>query len=180
MTRYTRKSLAFLIVPIILASFFASEAVALDTAHVSQYYVAAPSHISIPAVDLSATIIPVGLTKGGAMDVPSGKSNNVGWYDKGVKPGMQGNAVLDAHVFAAFSKLSQVQVGDAISIQSGSHTLHYVVDSVSEYLLATLTSAQVFGAHGGSTITLITCAGTFVPAQNTYDHRLVVVARLVS
>ena len=64
-----------------------------------------PVHIRDVAIGLDASIVGVGLNEKGEMAVPSGESNNVGWYESGTVPGNYGSAVFDAHVFAAFSQL---------------------------------------------------------------------------
>src|SRR5579872_1397807 len=58
-----------------------------------------PVWISAPSINLFSPIQKVGVTKAGDLAVPSGHTNNVGWYQNGVKPGETGTAVLDAHVF---------------------------------------------------------------------------------
>src|SRR5579864_1086732 len=55
-----------------------------------------PAHLTIPAIGLSASVESVGLTKTGAMAVPS-NTNNVGWFSLGYRPGEVGNAVLTGH-----------------------------------------------------------------------------------
>jgi LPXTG-site transpeptidase (sortase) family protein len=179
MTQRFHAASIFLIIPVLFACIFFAETSATDVVHAAQSF-AQPTSLSIPSIHLTAPIVPVGVNAVGQMDVPSGKGPAVGWYDRGPLPGTLGNAVLDAHVFAAFSHLTNVKVGDSIYVREGAHSLRYVVESANTFPLTSLTSSQVFDARGGSTITLITCAGTYIPAENTYDHRLLVVARLVS
>src|SRR5689334_6528127 len=70
-----------------------------------------PVRVIIPSIGLNAPIEQMGLTSSGALDVPSGKTNNVGWYAAGTLPGEVGSAVLDAHVFAALKNLKYVEPG---------------------------------------------------------------------
>src|SRR3989344_3208023 len=67
-----------------------------------------PARLRIASAEIDAPVIRVGLDATGAMAVPDGSSNNVGWYKDGPKPGETGTAVLDAHVFAAFRTLNRV------------------------------------------------------------------------
>lgn len=138
-----------------------------------------PTHLSIPAVSIDSPVIGVGTNAQGEMDVPDGKTNNVGWYKQGVKPGETGTAVFDAHVYAAFKKLSRVSVGDDIYLTAGDGTtLHYRVTRVATYALASLSSSTLFAPSNTRDINLITCAGTYVASSGTYDHRTIVSATL--
>lgn len=60
-----------------------------------------PTYLYIPSIHLTAPIEPVGIDATGAMAVPPGTSNAVGWYEYGTIPGQRGSAVIDAHVFAS-------------------------------------------------------------------------------
>ncbi len=138
-----------------------------------------PVRLRIPSIDMTVPIVPVGLNKKGEMDVPSGNSNNVGWYKYGTVPGHTGSAVLDAHVFAAFEDLRHVPIGADIYVDTeGGERLHFVVQDSRVYKLSELTSQMLFGRNDAKRLNLITCAGTFVKSIDTYDHRLVVYAVL--
>ena len=140
----------------------------------------APTRMFIPSISLDDPVVRVGITQSGAMAVPSGSTNQVGWYESGTVPGQIGSAVFDAHVFAAFSNLSGVKPGDDIYVQEGSQLLHFVVGQAQTYPLAALSPAQLFSRAGGRYLTLITCAGKYIPAQGTYNERLVVYAQLAN
>jgi sortase A len=140
---------------------------------------ATPVTLTIPSINLNDAIIPVGLTDAGAMAVPSGSTSNVGWYEGGVIPGDVGSAVLDAHVFAAFSKLNEVKVGDSIYVTDAQgDTLRFIVNKVETYALADLTSQMLFVPTSDHDLNLITCAGQLTPDHSTYDHRLVIYTTL--
>lgn len=139
-----------------------------------------PARLLIPAVGISSPIIGVGVNAKGEMAVPSGSSNNVGWWKDGTIPGENGTAVLDAHVFAAFQALDQVKIGDNIYVERNDGSkLHFVVVDVETYALNAMTSRMLFGEDGTPRLNLITCAGTLTPDHSTYDHRLVVYTKLV-
>lgn len=134
-----------------------------------------PVAVRVPAISLNTSVIPIGLTATGAMDVPSGKTLLVGWWKDGATPGDKGSAVFDAHVFAAFQNLSKVQKGDDIYVVMHSGTLiHFVVEEVALYALDAVPRDTLFNRADSARLNLITCAGSFVADQNTYDHRLVV------
>lgn len=56
-----------------------------------------PARIEIPAIQVDATVIQVGKTANGQMEVPN-NTIETGWYNPGYKPGSQGNAVIAGHV----------------------------------------------------------------------------------
>jgi len=139
-----------------------------------------PVRISAPSIGLNSPIQGVGTTSGGAMAVPSGKSNNVGWYKYGVIPGANGTAVLDAHVFAAFKSLSKIKNGGDIYITMASgKQLHFVVTKAQTYAITNLSSSTLFAPTSAQALNLITCAGNLTADHSTYDHRLIVSAKLV-
>ena len=78
-----------------------------------------PSRIVIPAIDVDATIVPVGLLTGGDMETPDwGKA---GWYSLGPAPGDVGPAVILAHWDSihgpdVFYRLKELQPGDEILV----------------------------------------------------------------
>src|SRR5258708_3642379 len=87
-----------------------------------------PVRLVIPSIKLDTRVINVGLNEKGEMDVPNGKTKDVGWYKDGIIPGNTGAAVIDAHVFAAFSNLRYLKVGsDVYVITAQNKKLHFVV-----------------------------------------------------
>jgi LPXTG-site transpeptidase (sortase) family protein len=138
-----------------------------------------PVRLSIPSIELNNSVIPMGINTKGELDVPSGSTHNIGWYAKGVVPGEIGSAVMDAHVFAAFSKLHEVKAGDDIYVvmNDGSRA-HFIVSSTKVYELKDLSSNELFKRQGGRYLHLITCAGQETEDGSTYTHRLVVYAEL--
>lgn len=144
------------------------------------YAVSNPSWILIPEIGLQSPVIGVGVNKKGEMDVPDGNTNDVGWYQHGTKPGEMGSAVLDAHVYAAFSELKDLSIGSDVYVvtETGEH-LHFKVTERQVYPLAKMSADDLFNRNDAKRINLITCAGKFRYALNTYDHRLVVSAVLV-
>jgi hypothetical protein len=119
-----------------------------------------PKLIVVPGLDLFATIEPVGQTAGGAMDVPT-DWRDIAWYEPGYAPGENGHAALAGHLDwegnkGPFWGLADLKDGELINA-----------------------SQQVFGASSESRISLITCEGDFVAAEDTYDQRRVVEAKLI-
>ncbi len=138
-----------------------------------------PQLLSIPSLALKSPIIEVGLNDKGEMDVPSGATNKVGWYQYGTVPGDVGSAVIDAHVFAAFAALKNIKTGSSVYVKTAAgKTLHFVVSDVRLYALAAVPGDTLFNRADATRLNLITCAGKLTPDHKTYDHRLVVYAVL--
>lgn len=139
-----------------------------------------PARLSIPSVSIDSPVQPVGINVKGEMDVPPGDTDIVGWYKYGAKPGENGIAVIDAHVFAAFDDLDKVKPGADIYIRTDDDTrLHFRVSKVATYRLSQLTPSMLFKKGSGRGLNLITCAGTYIPSAGTYDHRLIVYTEYV-
>lgn len=139
-----------------------------------------PVRVSIPKISLDDPIQNMGVLKNGDLDVPNGKTNNVGWYKDGTIPGQQGSAVFDAHVFAAFKNLNKLKAGDDIYVtQSDGAQLHFKVEETKLYKLGNLSPQTLFARADKKRLNLITCAGNLTADRSTYDHRLVVYAVLI-
>lgn len=138
-----------------------------------------PVRLHIPSIKLNAPVQKVGVNEKGEMDVPSGKSKNVGWYAHGTKPGDRGSAVMDAHVYAAFSKLKHVKAGDRVYVTTESgEQLDFVVWGTATYKLEDVPREYLFAQNDAARLHLITCAGTYSKRLGTYSHRLIVFATL--
>lgn len=111
--------------------------------------------------------------------MPNGSTSDIGWFSGGVIPGTVGTAVMDAHVFAGFSMLRVLKVGDDIYVtDANGQQVHFVVMATKTYALSELTPDMLFEETTGRHLNLITCAGSLTPDHTTYDHRLIVYAEL--
>ncbi len=138
---------------------------------------AKPVRVVIPAINLDTDVLQMGKEKNGEMSVPSGKSNDVGWYKYGTIPGNVGSAVFDAHVFAAFADLNKLKEGDEIFvITETNQKLRFVVGETEVYKLGKLSADTLFHQKDAKRLNLITCAGKLTKDKSTYTHRLVVFA----
>lgn len=139
-----------------------------------------PLYLYIPSLKLYTSIQGVGTDSKGRMDVPSGRTNNVGWYEYGVTPGSSGTAVLDAHNTAAFKTLNKLPVGADIYVyNSNGRWLKFTVMKEETYLAATTPSSVLFEPANRSVqkLNLITCAGELL-GNGEATHRLIVSAQL--
>ncbi len=143
-----------------------------------------PASLYIPKISKNIPVIPVGVTFTNVLDVPH-NFVQAGWYKAGPLPGEIGSAVLDGHVDngatvpGVFKNLYTLTVGDDIYItQKSGNILHFKVIATT-ILKRTASSAAIFANSGVPLLKIITCFGTFVPKDKTYDQRLVVTALLL-
>ncbi len=152
------------------------------TAQVSDH----PRLLTIPAARVNAKIIDVGVTPANNLDVPH-NFVDAGWYKYGIKPGQTGSAVLDGHVDngasidGVFKHLRDLVPGDDISVTDGAGTVsRFKVVNSAIYGYKDFPSQEIFNQADGRYLKIITCHGTFIPSEDTYDQRLVVTAVLVN
>src|SRR3954469_6635226 len=134
--------------------------------------------VSIPAVGLSARVVPVGLTNTGHIDMPH--PSVVGWY----RPGLPADAasrpaVLIGHVDsqhgpAVFYRLSGVRPGETVNVlrADGSRS-RFVISKVTVVSKVNFPTQAVFGPTRRAVIRLITCTGPF-DADSGYADSLIV------
>jgi hypothetical protein len=163
--------------------------------------VAEPITLEIPALDLVADILGVGITAKDVMDAPSGDPDSpvwrqAFWYRGSAVPGQPSTAVLAGHVNnqldqpGAFARLDELQPGDAVIVHDSrdGSAVTFTVTTSHSYTLAEAAEPavlrEIYGSgpvdatwptpsdDGRAHLTLVTCAGTYV--DGTHDHRLVV------
>jgi hypothetical protein len=146
---------------------------------------APPSRLVIPSLGIDAHIKGVGLTASGNM-ATAGNFTDVGWYKFGTVPGMRGSAVVDGHVDnglsldGVFKHLGDIKSGDDIYVITDmGDSLHFKVSSVVAYDYRSVPADLIFNDKTGIKLKLITCSGSWVSGDKTYDKRLVVTADLV-
>lgn len=147
-----------------------------------------PVRLLIPKIGVDAYVQYVGLAEddSGEMAIPSNLVD-VGWYQNGVRPGMDGNAVMAGHLNgkggleAVFSYLHTLEVGDEVIIMSEEdleNTFRVVRIETYDYDAPT---AEVFvSTDGRARLNLITCGGEWLSQQDSYDKRTVVFTELVT
>ena len=176
-------STAFVTTPLPPNTGEATSSAIVSTATTTKQVASAPTlpiHLSIPSIALDDKVIKVGVNAKGEMDVPPGNTKDIGWYGGGTLPGTIGSAVLDAHVFAAFSKLKNIKVGGDIYIETDSgQKLHFVVSEMKTYALKDVPADVLFNRADTERLNLITCTGKLTADRSTYDQRLVIYATLV-
>ena len=143
--------------------------------------VAAPVSLSIPVIDVSTKLIRLGLTAGGALQVPS-TTSVAGWYTGSSRPGAIGPAVIAGHIDSyrgpgIFVRLIDLHRGDRVYVRRADGTLAvFTVTAVHMYAKDAFPTQAVYGATPDSELRLITCGGVFDRARKSYLSNVVVYA----
>ena len=142
-----------------------------------------PVRIKIPALDVTANVIPVGVDKANAMEIPE-DIMEVGWYRFGPAPGSSaGSAVLVAHRDGriqgrgVFYSLGALNVDDPIIVtDDAGKRMEYRVVARESIPKKKLPIKEVFSAEGAPRLTLITCGGYYDRDNGGYQDNVVVTA----
>ncbi len=168
--------------PITSASVYNSQQTSNTANTTSTTETLVPVRIEIPALKVNAKIVSVGMTAAGAMATP-GRYADVGWYKFGTLPGERGSAVMAGHVDnglalpGVFKHLVDVINGDEIYVtNSNGERIRFKVMSTVVYNYKEVPVTQIFTRDDGNYLTLITCIGSLIHSEHTYDERLVVTA----
>lgn len=145
-----------------------------------------PSKLSIPKISVSASVQYVGVKPNGQMANPS-NFTDVGWYKDGTVPGMVGSAVMAGHVDNAlaldgvFKDLGALEPGDLVYVtRKDGERLTFRVDRLEYYHYQNAPNREIFTSSDGKAhLNLVTCAGTWIKAERSYDQRLVIYTTLV-
>ena len=143
-----------------------------------------PVRIQIPAIEVDAAVVALGLNQDGTLEVPT-DFDVTGWYTGRSVPGDIGPSVVVGHVDshtgpAVFFELSQLEVGDLIQIERSDQL-------VARFQILELTlvdkdefpTQQVYGDTSEPTLRLITCGGDFDRSAGSYEGNLIVFAEHV-
>lgn len=146
--------------------------------------VARPARIEVPAIDVDADVVPVGLRDDGAMEVP--QQGLAGWYRPGPRPGAPGPAVIVAHVDSGsgpdvFVQLHRLRAGDGIAVTDARGTPHrFVVTGIEQVSKDALPIERIWSDDAGATLRLITCGGQFDRDSGHYRDNIIVYADAVA
>ncbi|MFI1969627.1 class F sortase [Streptomyces cinnamoneus] len=146
---------------------------------------APPTRVRIPAIQVDAPLMPLGLLPDRTLaGPPEGDKNLAGWYAGGTPPGSAGTAVVAGHVDtdsgpAVFYNLGALKKGHEVEVaRADGRTAVFVIDAIEVYARADFPSAKVYGASRRAEIRLITCGGGFSQEAGAYLGNVVVYAHL--
>ncbi len=138
--------------------------------------------LEIEAIGVSAPLVSLGLNPDRSLQVP-GDAATAGWWRGGPEPGERGASVIAGHVDsrngpAVFYRLRALRPGAAIEVTTEEGTTaRFVVERTERYAKDRFPTRRVYGRTRGSTLRLVTCAGSFDAARGHYRDNLVVFAR---
>jgi sortase (surface protein transpeptidase) len=147
--------------------------------------VAAPVSLSIPDIGVSTNLIHLGLTSGGALQVPS-TTSVAGWYTGSPRPGAIGPAIIVGHIDSyqgpgVFFRLIDLKPSDRIYVRRTDGTLAvFRVTAVHMYLKEAFPTQAVYGPTPDAELRLITCGGAFDSSSGHYLSNVIVYATEVS
>jgi sortase (surface protein transpeptidase) len=155
-------------------------AVPADTSSPEAASVAKPVRVVIPAIDVDADLVALGLNDDGSMEVPD--FGLAGWYEPGPRPGDPGPAVIAAHVDSVrgpdvFFRLRDLTTGDKITVEYADRSdTTFVVSESEQQLKDDLPVERIWNDTDNAVLRLITCGGEFDADARSYLSNLIVYA----
>jgi Sortase domain len=146
---------------------------------------ALPVSLAIPAIDVRTTLIRLGVTARGTLQVPASTSV-AGWYTGSPRPGDVGTSIIAGHIDSVqgpgvFFRLRLLHPGDLVYVrQAGGRLATFRVTSVRSYPKDHFPTAAVYGPAPDAELRLITCGGLFDYATGSYLSNVVAYTTEVS
>jgi hypothetical protein len=138
-----------------------------------------PVSLVIPAIGVRTSLIKLGRTRQGALQVPSSTSV-AGWYTASPRPGEIGSAIIAGHIDSdagpgVFFRLRLLRPGNLVYVRRTDGTLAvFRVSAEHMYAKADFPTQQVYGPEPDAELHLITCGGVFDSATGHYLSNVVV------
>lgn len=145
---------------------------------------ARPVRVVIPAIDVDADLVGLGLNPDASMEVPD--FGDAGWYTPGPRPGDAGPAVIAAHVDSVagpdvFYRLDQLRSGDEVTVVHADGTRStFVVRRREQQPKDELPVERIWNDTSAPVLRLITCGGEFDRARRSYRSNVIVYAAATS
>lgn len=143
------------------------------------------SRVRIPAIQVDAPVVPVGLDASGWVSAPPPEDPNLaGWFTGGVAPGEKGTAVIVGHVDnqagpAVFYGLGSLRQGNRVEVRrQDGKTAEFEVYANQVFSKKNFPGDRVYRSKGAPELRVITCGGGF-SEEHGYAGNVVVFARLV-
>ncbi|MEU6219005.1 class F sortase [Streptomyces sp. NPDC047022] len=144
------------------------------------------SRVRIPAIQVDAPVVPVGLDSSGWVSAPPPEDTNLaGWFTGGVSPGEKGTAVIVGHVDnkdgpAVFYGLGSLRQGNRVEVRrQDGRTAVFQVYGNQVFSKKNFPGDRVYKSKGAPELRVITCGGGF-SEEHGYEGNVVVFARLVA
>jgi len=144
-----------------------------------------PVALRIPVIGVNVSLSTLGLNADHTVQVPT-DFQQAGWFGLGPSPGQTGSAVILGHVDsytgpAVFFQIRALRAGDQVNVSLADGAIaHFQVSAVAMYAKDQFPAQQVYAPHGGSTLQLVTCGGTFDTHTRSYLSNIVAYTTLVA
>jgi hypothetical protein len=142
-------------------------------------WVARPVSLLIPAIGVHTSLVHLGLTAQGTLQVPP-TAAIAGWYVHSPRPGQVGSAIIAGHIDSlsgpgVFYRLHLLHSGDLVYIRRANGSLAvFRVFAVRKYPKTLFPTSKVYGPTPDPELHLITCGGVFDQATGSYLSNIVV------
>jgi len=143
--------------------------------------VSLPVTLTIPSIGVQTSLIHLGLTADGTLQVPPSTAV-AGWYTGSPRPGAIGSAVIAGHIDSrvgpgVFFRLSSLRPGDLVYVRRADGTLAvFRVTVVRQFAKDSFPTSAVYGPTPDPEVRLITCGGIFDSQLRSYLSNTVVYA----
>ncbi len=140
--------------------------------------------ISVPKIEMSSTLIPLGLNPDKTIQVPPlDQVEQAGYYDKGPKPGDKGPAVILCHVNGGGkpgcgARFADLANGDKIELSTPDGGATFEVYDKVTVDKASFPTSRVYSDTPDAELRLITCGPGAVVSRD-YVNQTIVFARKV-
>jgi hypothetical protein len=145
-----------------------------------------PVRLTIPAIEVDAPILEVGLATDGSVDVPPlERHNEAGWFRDGPTPGQFGPSLIVGHADtrngpSVFHRLGGMKPGQKIEVlRKDDRVAVFEVNSVENFGKSKLPIQRVYGDYSRPSLRLVTCGGTWLGGKRGYSDNVIVFASLV-
>lgn len=145
----------------------------------------APTRLLVPAAGIDTSLVGVGKTLDGSIDMPNG-FDIAGWYELAPTPGEIGPAVIVGHLDsiygpAVFWNLDKLHPGDTVQVdRSDGNVATFKVNKLALFPQDNFPTQAVYGNINYAGLRLITCGGQFNYLTRHYSHNVVVYASLIT
>jgi LPXTG-site transpeptidase (sortase) family protein len=140
--------------------------------------------IEIPRIDVSSSLVDLGLDSQGVMETPE-PVDKAGWFTPSPPPGVPGATVIAGHVTwnqepSVFFELGDLRRGDRIKVERADGVLTtFEVTRIGSFPKESFPTKAVYTQPKRSELRLITCGGEYDEAQNRYLDNVIVWATIV-
>jgi hypothetical protein len=141
-----------------------------------------PVRLLIPAIGVSAPVLPTGVQADRSLAIPPDPSD-VGWWAAGGFPGEPtGAVILVGHINSAvygpgaLLRLQDARPGMVITVMASGQAYRYRVVALRAYAKATLPVTAVFGQQVAARLVVVSCGGPFDASTGHYLDNIVAYA----